>query len=83
MPLFLQSGNSPAIILRPLPVLARRYRLHCLIHPRTCGHDVVAQARQHDAENRRVLHAVPTTSHATLDNLVEEVHRVETDGVVR
>src|SRR5271170_7743724 len=83
MSLFLRSGNSPAIILRPLPVLARRHWLHRLIHPRTRGHDVVAQARQHDAENRRVLHAVPTTSHATLDDLVEEVHRVETDGVVR
>ena len=78
-----RSGNSPAIILWPSPVLARRNWLHRIIHPRTRGHDVVAQARQHDAENRRVLHAVPTTSHATLDDLVEEVHRVEIDGVVR
>ena len=83
MSLFLRSGNSPAIILRPSPVLTRRHRLHRLIHPRTRGHDVVAQARQYDAENRRVLHAVPTTPHATLDDLVEEVHRVETDDVVR
>lgn len=83
MSLFLRSGNSPATILRPPPVLARRHRLHSFIHPCTRGHDVVAQARQYDAENRRVLHAVPTTSHASLDDLVEEVHRVETDGVVR
>src|ERR1700733_13458128 len=81
--LFLRNGNSPAIILRPPPVLARRYRLRCLIHPRTRGHDVVAQTRQHGAENRRILHAVAATSHATLDDLVEEMHRVETDGMVR
>jgi hypothetical protein len=47
------------------------------------GHDVVAQTRQHGAENRRILHAVAATSHATLDDLVEEMHRVETDGMVR
>jgi hypothetical protein len=79
--LFLRNGNSPAIILRPPPVLARRYLLHCLIHPRTRGHDVVAQTRQDGAENCRVLHAVAATSHATLDDLVEEVHRIEADGM--
>lgn len=74
--------DSPTIKAWPLPIPPRRHRLTRLVDPRARRHDLVPQTRQHGPEDGAVLHAPTAQAGVARDDLVEQVLRVEADGVV-
>ena len=75
-------GDLPAIVAGAFPALGRRDGLSGLVDAGAGGVDVVAERAEHGAEEGAVFHAVAAAAGAAVDDLVEEVLRVEGDGVV-
>ena len=72
----------PAIVSWPLPALGRCHWLGGFVDTSPGGVDIVAKAPQYRAEQAAILHAIAASTISSLDDLVEEVLRVERDGVV-